>query len=402
MSKPAIDYGDRKSTSVTTAHRLSQFLGADLIKDKGLVCKYIISKKPLGAPTSARAIPVSIFNAETAVARAYLKEWTKDALPGADDEMPDMREMVDWEYYKTRLAGAIQKIISIPAALQGVENPCPDVKHPDWLHKRIREKNDKFSQRNLKTMFQTQFANGAPLAGKDLNILDIEDGGAKSTPTRPRVRTFRRDGDAPQTPDQRATPSGEAPKTPGSASASAAAPDRATDYDGWLKHYKSKWKTLRANIKRERVPRTKKSELRLNAREASMRRKRRSGAFGLEAFVESREGNDRTLDDAHHPGGTNASPRNFCRLGASERYDASHQGGRAPSPRHRHARNGSRRRSRLGRKATNHGNSSARFRRAPLVRNQRARAKFREWVGNCRAFGRPVCHRRIRKERAFD
>jgi len=91
MSKPAIDYGDRKSTSLTTAHRLSQFLGADLIKDKGLVCKYIISKKPLGAPTSARAIPVSIFNAETAVARAYLKEWTKDALPGADDEMPNMR-----------------------------------------------------------------------------------------------------------------------------------------------------------------------------------------------------------------------------------------------------------------------------------------------------------------------
>ena len=288
MSKPAIDYGDRKSTSLTTAHRLSQFLGADLIKDKGLVCKYIISKKPLGAPTSARAIPVSIFNAETAVARAYLKEWTKDALPGADDEMPNMREMVDWEYYKTRLAGAIQKIISIPAALQGVENPCPDVKHPDWLHKRIREKNDKFSQRNLKTMFQTQFANGAPLAGKDLNILDIEDGGAKSTPTRPRVRTFRRDGDAPQTPDQRATPSGEAPKTPGSASASAAAPDRATDYDGWLKHYKSKWKTLRANIKRERAE-DEKERAQIEREGGVMRRKRRSGAFGLEAFVESRE-----------------------------------------------------------------------------------------------------------------
>ena len=101
MSKAAIEYGDRKSTSITTANRLAQFLGADLIKDKGLVCKYIISKKPLNAPTSQRAIPVSIFNAEVPVARAYLKEWTQDKVPGEDDEMPDMREMVDWEYYKT-------------------------------------------------------------------------------------------------------------------------------------------------------------------------------------------------------------------------------------------------------------------------------------------------------------
>ena len=84
--------------------------------------------------------------------------------------MPDMREMVDWEYYKTRLAGAIQKIISIPAALQGVENPCPDVAHPDWLNKRIREKNDKFMQRDLRKMFQKQISEGVPLAGKDLNI----------------------------------------------------------------------------------------------------------------------------------------------------------------------------------------------------------------------------------------
>ena len=143
MSKAAIEYGDRKSTSITTANRLAQFLGADLIKDKGRVQVHHF-EGTLGAPTSQRAIPVGIFNAEVPVARAYLKEWTQDKVRGEDDEMPDMQEMVDWEYYKTRLAGAIQKIISIPAALQGVENPCPDVAHPDWLNKRIREKNDKF------------------------------------------------------------------------------------------------------------------------------------------------------------------------------------------------------------------------------------------------------------------
>ena len=51
--------------------------------------------------------------------------------------MPDPRGLVDWEYYRERLSGAIQKIITIPAALQRVPNPVPRVAHPDWLHKRV-------------------------------------------------------------------------------------------------------------------------------------------------------------------------------------------------------------------------------------------------------------------------
>lgn len=289
MSKPAIDYGDRKSTSLTTARRLSQFLGADLVKDKGLVCKYIISKKPLGAPTSQRAIPVSIFNAEVSIARKFLLEWTKsnsNEFSGADDEMPDMRDLVDWEYYKTRLAGAIQKIISIPAALQGVENPCPDVKLPDWLHKRVREKLDKKTQKDLKRMFQAQFAAGAPLAGKDLNVVDIEDGGLRSTPSRPRARSVLQNGDIPRTPEQVSTVH-HAPRTPESTSATEA-PDRAKDYDGWLKFYKSKWKTLRANLKRQRIE-DEKERAQAERDGGMVRRKRRSGAVGLDAFIESRE-----------------------------------------------------------------------------------------------------------------
>ncbi len=81
--------------------------------------------------------------------------------------------MVDWAYYKERLGSAIQKIITIPAAMQvhaheglglagstlvshnqalkhqhcararapacmqGVANPCPRVQHPDWLHRKL-------------------------------------------------------------------------------------------------------------------------------------------------------------------------------------------------------------------------------------------------------------------------
>lgn len=53
------------------------------------------------------------------------------------DGTPDLRGIVDWAYYKERLGSAIQKIITIPAAMQAVPNPVPRVKHPDWLHKKV-------------------------------------------------------------------------------------------------------------------------------------------------------------------------------------------------------------------------------------------------------------------------
>ena len=46
--------------------------------------------------------------------------------------------MIDWEYYRERLGNAIQKIITIPAAMQGVDNPVPRIRHPDWLGKQAR------------------------------------------------------------------------------------------------------------------------------------------------------------------------------------------------------------------------------------------------------------------------
>ena len=37
-----------------------------------------------------------------------------------------------------------------------VANPVPRVKHPDWLHKRLLEKNDVFRQKQILDMFQRQ------------------------------------------------------------------------------------------------------------------------------------------------------------------------------------------------------------------------------------------------------
>lgn len=50
---------------------------------------------------------------------------------------------------RTRLSAAIQKIITIPAALQRIPNPVPRVAHPEWLYKMIASKNATHKQTTL-------------------------------------------------------------------------------------------------------------------------------------------------------------------------------------------------------------------------------------------------------------
>ena len=79
----------------------------------------------------------------------YIKKWLKD--PGITDF--DMRKIIDWDYYKERVAGTIMKIVTIPAALQKCMNPVPRIQYPDWLHKRIKADDDKFKQKDMKHFF---------------------------------------------------------------------------------------------------------------------------------------------------------------------------------------------------------------------------------------------------------
>lgn len=46
MSKSLADYGQQKSCAVTTAKRLADFLGDTMVKDKGLLCQYIVASEP--------------------------------------------------------------------------------------------------------------------------------------------------------------------------------------------------------------------------------------------------------------------------------------------------------------------------------------------------------------------
>lgn len=227
MSRKLEDYGQQKSTSISTAKRLAEFLGDQMVKDAGLACKYIISRKPEGAPVTERAIPLAIFQSESVVRRHHLRRWLKDSSIDGD---VDIRDILDWNYYIERIGGAIQKIITIPAALQGVSNPVPRVQHPDWLHKKMLEKSDVFKQRRINDMFKMS---AKPVA----EVRDIEDTVGTSSPSigapivtnRKRARNDVTDENLPKTWREALGPSPEMGTT-------------REELVEWIKFQKKKWR----------------------------------------------------------------------------------------------------------------------------------------------------------------
>ncbi|CAG8498932.1 2908_t:CDS:10 [Diversispora eburnea] len=147
MSRSYEDYGIQKSTAITAAKRLTELLG-DHVKANKLTCNFVISARPPGLPVSERVIPVAIFSAENDVKINFLRKWTAD--PNMDNF--DVRNILDWNYYHERLGKTIQKLITIPAASQDINNPVPRLKHPEWLCKRLSECDSK--QRRITDMFR--------------------------------------------------------------------------------------------------------------------------------------------------------------------------------------------------------------------------------------------------------
>ncbi|KAL9693094.1 hypothetical protein quinque_012379 [Culex quinquefasciatus] len=247
MSRKLEDYGAQKSTSISTAKRLAEFLGDQMVKDAGLACKFIISRKPDGAPVTERAIPLAIFQSEPSVRRHYLRRWLKDNTMGD----ADIRDVLDWQYYIERLGGTIQKIITIPAALQGLNNPVPRVQHPDWLHKKMLEKNDTLKQRRISEMF---------VAKEKPAMADIEDlGRGPRSPSvgLPIVNSKRRRVPSSEEPQ----PSQEAVAKTWKEALGAPPPPGTTraELQEWLRFHKKKWKWLLAQRSKHRDPSSKRS-----------------------------------------------------------------------------------------------------------------------------------------------
>lgn len=232
MSKTLQEYGTLKSTSITTAKRLAEFLGEQMVKDKGLNCKYIIASKPSNAPVTERAIPVAIFSADESVKRHFLRKWMRD-----DPGDMDPRTILDWDYYLERLGSVIQKLITIPAALQKVRNPVPRVVHPDWLQHRINVKDDRLKQRKMTDLFVK-----TPLTELPMNVLDhrlptdLEDFGISQVSKSKGSQLIK-------LPQKRKAPDSETTQIVDLyASLPAQMPSPSEDYKGFLEYQKKKWK----------------------------------------------------------------------------------------------------------------------------------------------------------------
>jgi len=145
MTKSVEDSGDLKSVSITTVKRIASFLGESILKEKGICCHLVIANRPIGASATERAIPVQIFSTNESVKRSFLRKWLND--PFMNDF--DIRNVIDWEYYKTRLGSTVQKLVIIPALEQRIPNPCPSIQVVEWMRKRVAIQNDKFQQTSL-------------------------------------------------------------------------------------------------------------------------------------------------------------------------------------------------------------------------------------------------------------
>lgn len=229
MSKTLKEYEGQKSTSITTAKRLGEFLGEEMVKDKGLQCKYIISSLPPNAPVTERAIPVAIFSAEISVKRSFLRRWTLDTSL----EDFDPRAIIDWDYYKERVASVIQKIITIPAALQNIPNPVPRVEHPVWLKKRLATKEDKFKQDSLSKFLVK--ASQAPASGQIKDIEDLFKNNADITKETSKIAKVSSRKDRNKRKRQQ-PPEVESLVLP------SVMPSMDDDYVAWLEYQKIKWK----------------------------------------------------------------------------------------------------------------------------------------------------------------
>ncbi|KAH8888486.1 DUF1744-domain-containing protein [Thozetella sp. PMI_491] len=253
MSKTLQEYGTQKSTSITTAKRLADFLGEQMVKDKGLNCKFIICARPKNAPVTERAVPVAIFSAEEETKRLYLKKWLKEEPADTDP-----RALLDWDYYLERLGSVIQKLITIPAALQKVRNPVPRVPHPDWLQRRINIKEDRMKQKKLTDLF------GAPTKGGPLEDItnlntsprlgDLEDFGNKLLQPKTLSSAISASQKAP-TAQKRKSPEPAAPENLDPFSAlPKEMPDPSEDYAAFLEYQKKKWKIQKqARIRRKHL-----------------------------------------------------------------------------------------------------------------------------------------------------
>ncbi|RWW20753.1 hypothetical protein GW17_00015115 [Ensete ventricosum] len=274
MSKSLVDYGEQKSCAVTTAKRLADFLGDAMVKDKGLHCQYIVAREPQGTPVSERAIPVAIF--ETDAGMVHIDRLAIGMAIGMVGRID--RPVYSKNYHHpccnakglNILVEHFLDLLSPKPNFSQVSNPVPRVVHPDWLHKKVCEKEDRFRQRKLVDIFNTakrdQVAQDETTVG-DIEEISVKDG-ARVLPPRPVVHTFEVNREInsrkPSSPvsgmpvdlqEQHLTLFGSNQSLVSSSNngISSENVDKTVDYQAWLETKKRKWKDSREERKRRRI-----------------------------------------------------------------------------------------------------------------------------------------------------
>lgn len=166
------------------------------------------------------------------------------------------------DYYIGRLSNNIAKIITIPAALQGIDNPVPRVVHPDWLKKRVRELKSGKKQQKINSFFAARPENRSEQSAMDLaSGGDIEDmfGLPKSSgsgaPPRPVLRKFFRKRPPMVIAAEEAAVEKEKAEKEAKQVEKDNKPDVEADYGGWVASSKKSWTALRADRKKRRAAR---------------------------------------------------------------------------------------------------------------------------------------------------
>lgn len=144
-------------------------------------------------------------------------------------------------------------------------NPVPRVAHPDWLHKKVREKEDKFRQKKLADMFSSLKKDNVLKRNDDAvesnkvtdkeNVEDLEDfQNSKSSIKGPRpvVRCYEASNKRNSVENISEINLQLSDNSEKENQMQSETVDRNVDYQGWLETKKRKWKDTLSRRKKQR------------------------------------------------------------------------------------------------------------------------------------------------------
>eukprot|EP00915_Cephaloidophora_sp_WS-2016_P002313 GHVH01003096.1.p1 GENE.GHVH01003096.1~~GHVH01003096.1.p1 ORF type:complete len:2649 (-),score=391.16 GHVH01003096.1:322-8268(-) len=128
--------GDQpKSMGITTAYRLSELLDDDTYITNGSVTlTYVVCAYPKNADKTMRAIPTQVFEANPESRQKFLLKWTGHEI---SSDNATLHNILDWDYYKSRIHTQILKLVVLPALEQGIL-VLPEVEVPKWALAEVR------------------------------------------------------------------------------------------------------------------------------------------------------------------------------------------------------------------------------------------------------------------------